>query len=217
MAHPTMTVYLRRIAAIVLLLPLLLAAAQLPPRVAVAAPGTASELITAFHDSLLAVMREAKALGIKGRYDRLASRIEQTFNLPLMIQVAAGSHWQKASPGQVNKLIAAFTRLSISTYASRFDGFSGETFETRGEKPGPQNTTLVNTRIVKASGAPVEIVYVARLTKGEWRVLDVVVDNGISELAVRRSEYRSILQSGGVDGLIATLLAKADQLLNEKP
>jgi len=213
-----MSIRLHRLSATAVLLYLLsVTVAYLPQRAAEAAPGTASELISAFHDSLLAVMKEAKALGIKGRYDRLASRIEQSFNLPLMIQVAAGSHWLKASPDQINKLVGAFTHLSISTYASRFDGFAGESFETRGEKPGPQNTTLVNARIVKASGAPVEIVYVTRQTKGEWRILDVVVDNGISELAVRRSEYRSILQSGGVDGLIATLSAKADQLLKEKP
>lgn len=201
--------------AVALLLSLMVA--DLPPRAASAAPATASELIAAFHDSLLGVMKEAKTLGIKGRYDRLASRIEQSFNLPLMIQVAASSYWQKASPEQVNKLIVAFTRLSISTYASNFNGFSGESFETRGEKPGPQNTTLVSTRIVKSTGSPVEIVYVTRRAKGEWRIVDVLVDNGISELAVRRSEYRAILQSGGVDGLIATLNAKSDQLLNEKP
>ncbi|MBI3113913.1 MAG: ABC transporter substrate-binding protein [Rhodospirillales bacterium] len=204
-----------RLTAIVLAILLSLSAGGLPSHPAAAA--TASELISAFHGSLLGVMKEAKALGVKGRYERLASPVERSFNLPLMIQVAAGSYWQQAGPEQIGKLVAAFTRLSIGTYASKFDGFSGESFETRGEKPGPQNTTLVSTRIVKASGSPVEIVYVTRQTKGEWRIVDVLVDNGISELAVRRSEYRAILQSGGVDGLIATLNAKTDQLLNEKP
>jgi len=212
-----MTIPLHRQTATVVALLLSLMAADLPPRAASAATATASELATEFHDNLLAVMKQAKSLGITGRYQRLASRIERSFNLPLMIQVAAGAYWQKATPEQLDKLIAAFTRLSISTYASNFDGFSGESFETHGEKPGPQNTTLVSTRIVKASGSPVDIVYVARQSKGEWRIVDVLVDNGISELAVRRSEYRAILQSGGVDGLIATLNAKAEQLLGEKP
>ena len=200
----------------ILALPLSLSVGGLPSRSA-AAPATASELVSAFHGSLFGVMKEAKALGIKGRFERLASPVERSFNLSLMIQVAAGSYWQKAGPEQVDRLVAAFTRLSVSTYASQFDGYSGETFETRGEKPGPQNTTLVGTRIVKTTGSPVEITYVTRQAKGEWRIVDVLVDNGISELAVRRSEYRAILQSGGVDGLIATLNAKADQLLNEKP
>jgi phospholipid transport system substrate-binding protein len=212
-----MNIRLHHLTAMAVAMLLSLAAADLSPHAAEAAPATASELISGFHDSLLDVMKEAKTLGIKGRFDRLAPRIEQSFNLPLMIQVAASAYWQNASPEQAKKLIAAFSRLSISTYASNFDGFSGESFESRGEKPGPQNTTLVSTRIVKTTGSPVDIVYVTRQTKGEWRIVDVLVDNGISELAVRRSEYRAILKSGGVDGLIATLNAKADQLLNEKP
>jgi ABC-type transporter MlaC component len=42
------------------------------------------------------------------------------------------------------------------------------------------------------------------------------VDKGISELAVKRSEYRNVLQQDGVDGLVLTLNAKASQLLGEK-
>ncbi len=182
-----------------------------------ASAATARDVVSAFQDTLLTAMKEAKTLGIKGRYNKLASPIERSFNLPLMIQVAASSYWQKATPEQVNKLVAAFTRLSVSTYASQFDGYSGESFEIRSELPGPQNTTLVSTRIVKATGAPVEITYVTRQSRGAWRIVDVLVDSGISELARKRSEYRAILQSGGVDGLISTLNAKADQLLNEKP
>ena len=59
-----------------------------------------------------------------------------------------------------------------------------------------------------------DITYVTHKIKGEWRIIDVLLDAGISELAVRRSEYRRVLKTGGVDGLIETLNRKADQLLN---
>jgi phospholipid transport system substrate-binding protein len=188
----------------------------LSPAPAGAAPPGPGQVVAAFHEALLGVMKDAKGLGIKGRYDKLKPTIEQSFHLPLMIQVAASSYWQKADPGQVKSLIEAFTRLSVSTYASQFNGYSGERFESLGEQPGPQNTTLVKTRIVKASGSNVEITYVMRQTKGEWRIVDVLVDKGISELAVKRSEYRNVLQQDGVDGLVLTLNAKASQLLGEK-
>lgn len=175
----------------------------------------AVQVVEAFHQSLLEVMKEAKALGVKGRYKKLASRIEGSFHLPLMIQVATSSYWRKADKEQVDKLVAAFTHLSISTYASQFDGYSGQSFETRGEKPGPQKTTLVTTRIVEPDSEPVELIYVTRKIKGEWRIVDVLVDSGISQLAVRRSEYRRVLRTKGIDGLVDTLNAKADQLLNE--
>jgi ABC-type transporter MlaC component len=43
----------------------------------------------------------------------------------------------------------------------------------------------------------------------------VLVDNGISELAVRRSEYRSVLKSGGVSGLIQLLDRNTEKLLKD--
>ena len=174
-----------------------------------------AQVVTAFHDTLLGVMKDAEALGVKGRYEKLAQRIEQSFHLALMAQIGAGSHWRKATKAQTDKLVAAFSRLSISTYASQFDGYSGQSFETQGEKPGPQKTVLVKTQIIDPGSDPVDITYVTREIKGQWRIIDVLLDTGISELAVRRSEYRRILKTGGIDGLIRTLNAKADQLLNE--
>ncbi len=193
---------------------LILGALAYPPA-AMAAETGPGQIATAFHEGLLTVMKDAKALGIKGRYEKLAPRIEQGFHLALMAQVSAGSHWRKATPEQEKKLVAAFSHLSISTYASQFDGYSGQSFVTRSEKPGPQNTVLVKTQILDPGSDPIDITYVTRKIKGQWRIIDVLLDNGSSELAVRRSEYRRILKTGGIDGLIGTLNAKADQLLGE--
>lgn len=178
------------------------------------AQSSPSDIVTAFHESLLGVMKEAKTLGAKGRFEKLASPLKQNFHFRLMTQVAAGSYWRKSGPTQIDRLVDAFTRLSISTYASRFDGYSGQSFETEGEKPGPQKTILVKTRIIDPGSDPVDLTYVTRKIKGEWRIIDVLLDTGISELAVRRSEYRRVLKTGGIDGLIDTLNRKADQLLS---
>ena len=51
--------------------------------------------------------------------------------------------------------------------------------------------------------------------KDRWRIVDILLDNDISELAVRRSEYRRVLKKEGVDALIATLNNKADGLVAE--
>ncbi|NQU59754.1 MAG: ABC transporter substrate-binding protein [Rhodospirillales bacterium] len=169
--------------------------------------------MTAFHDSLLGVMKNAKALGVKGRFEKLGPSIKESFHLRLMVQVASSSYWKKATPAQIEKLVDAFTRLSVSTYASQFNGYSGQAFKTVGSKPGPQKTTLIKTQIIDPGNDPIDLTYVTRKIKGSWRIIDVLLDTGISELAVRRSEYRRILSSGGIDGLIGTLNAKADQLL----
>jgi phospholipid transport system substrate-binding protein len=195
------------------LVALLTAPVLLAPSVGWAQPGP-SDIVTAFHEALLGVMKEAKTLGVKGRFEKLASPLKQSFHFRLMTQVAAGSYWKKADPAEAVKLVDAFTRLSISTYASQFDGYSGQSFKTDNEKPGPQKTVLVKTRIIDPGSDPVELTYVTRKIKGEWRIIDVLLDTGISELAVRRSEYRRVLKTGGINRLIKALNGKADQLLN---
>lgn len=178
-------------------------AAEVEPRV----------LVERFQENLLAVMKEAETLGVKGRYDRLISSIKETFYLPLMIRIASGPYWKGANQTQRSRLISAFRRMSVSRVATLFDGYGGETFEAIGEKPGPQNTLLVKTRIVIPDKPSVNLTYVAKTIKERWRLIDVIVDDGISELSVRRSEYRRVLRKEGVDGLIATLNKKADELI----
>lgn len=169
-------------------------------------------VVDRFHAVLLDVMKAAKTLGHQGRAERLKPAIEQAFHLRVMIQIATGGAWRQASEAQKSALTAAFSALSTATYAANFDGHSGEKFETVGTRPGPQDTTLVDTKIVKASGTPVEITYVAKKAGSGWKIVDVVVDKGISELAVKRSEYAAVLKSSGVDGLVAVLKRKAEEL-----
>ncbi len=172
-------------------------------------PATAVE---GFHQTLLLVMKQAEMLGIEGRYRVLEPRVEETLDLQRMIRVAAGSQWTKASPEERARLFDAFARLTVATYASRFSGYSGESFETLAERPGPRDTMLVDTRIVRSDGPPVALTYVLRKTGDRWRVIDILLNSTVSELAMRRSEYRS-LGGGKAVGLTHKLNAKADELM----
>lgn len=171
-----------------------------------------TKMIDEFHESLLAVMRAADTLGFNGRYAHLKPSIEDSFHLPIMAQIATGSFWRKASPGQQAQLIQVFSDVSVGTYANRFSGFSGQSFQTKVTREGPQKTMLVDTVLKNPSGRDVALTYVCRKIKETWRIIDVLLGPGISEMAVRRSEYRRILKSDGIDGLIATLKRKARDL-----
>jgi phospholipid transport system substrate-binding protein len=165
------------------------------------------------HDALLDVMKQASKLGFEGRYERLSGLIAEIYDLPWMVQAAVGTDWQKASAEQRQRLVEAFKRLSIGTYASRFDGFSGQSFKTVEERSGPGTTRVVSTQLLRPPQTPVNLTYVVRkAAEGDWRVIDVLLDNTVSELAVRRSEYRRIIQDQGIDGLIATLERKANEV-----
>jgi len=166
-----------------------------------------------FYDALLDAMKRAKALGIKGRYDLLAPVISSTFDLAAMTRIATGPRWTSIPPEQQKALVDAFGRMTIATYASRFDGYSGETFEVEPDVETRTSGSVVHTRIVQASGEPVTLNYLMRKSGGAWKIVDVYLTGTISELATRRAEFASILDSGGAQALVASLREQADRLM----
>ncbi|MBC8337573.1 MAG: ABC transporter substrate-binding protein [Rhodospirillales bacterium] len=174
--------------------------------------GSPGETVERFQATLLEVMKGAKASNIQQRYSLLSPSVEKAFHIPLMVQIASGNYWKQATNTERLELVNAFRRMSILTLATLFDGYSGEIFKVVEEKPGPQKTTLVGTELIKADKSKVEIAYVTRPFPKGWRIIDVIVDSGISELMVRRSEYRQTLKKAGIPGLIKLLNGKADEL-----
>jgi phospholipid transport system substrate-binding protein len=216
-----MSSFRRRVfAALVFALPCLFAVNIGPSAAAVeAAPATdeaaARALVASLNDVLLNTMKNAKSLGIMGRYEKLAPQIKQRFDFRVMVAIASGSAWTKASEPQRDKLTDAFGKFSIATYADQFDSFDGQSFTITSVKPGPRGTMIVDTDLNQPNDSPVQLAYVLRKNDGGWQIIDVLAENGISQLAVRRSEYRSLLDQKGVPGLIAELDSRTSKLLHQ--
>ena len=173
---------------------------------------TPASLIDGLHAALLSIMKDAEPLGFTGRRDRLRPILAQAFDLPAMAQIAVGRAWPDMNPAQQDGLIEAFSQITFSTYADRFDGFSGERFETLGEQPAPQGRTWVKTQIIRGNGEPVAINYLVTPAGQQWKIVDVYLTGGISEMATRRAEYTSVIKREGLEGLIAALNAKVAEM-----
>ncbi|MFQ5774447.1 MAG: ABC transporter substrate-binding protein [Kiloniellaceae bacterium] len=176
-----------------------------------AATGSPSEVVEHLNAVLLDVMRNAKELGYQGRYERLAPVLREAFNFPLMAGVSVGKHWRMLNEKQRAQLIESFARMSIGTFASRFDGYKGEHFELVGEQQGPRKSVLVRNRLIKSDGETVEINYLLKTYDDRWRVVDVYLDAKYSELAMKRSEYTSVVANEGFDSLIRRIDDKLAQ------
>lgn len=173
--------------------------------------------IDAFYAELLGVMRAGKQLGPEGRYRKLEPVVDRTFNLPLMTQIAVGPRWSSLSADERTKLIEAFRRFTIASYANHFDDFGGQRFEVQPEtQTMQQGATLVLSKLnLRDRKKPIELNYVMRETKGVWQIIDVYAEGTISELARRRSEFGAVLSRSGVDALADRLAERAQTLLNE--
>lgn len=173
-------------------------------------------VVSDFQSALLSVMKTADSTTIGQRYERLAPRVDANFAIEAMMHIILGERWRETGKEDRARLVAAFRRMSITTLATLFDGYSGETFAVVNTREGRQKTRIVETHLERPDDSPIDIAYVTLRFKDGWRIIDVIVDKGISELTVRRSEYRRLLKEGGVSALAGALNAKADSLIAEK-
>jgi phospholipid transport system substrate-binding protein len=178
---------------------------------------SARSAIDHFHAGLLDVMKRAKELGYEGRYHQFEGLIGQHFDTPFMASKAVGRYWKEMGEADQRRLVQAFGRFTVANYAGRFDGYSGQSFETRREEPSLYETVLVYTRLAEPAGDVIEINYRLREVDGAWKIIDVYLNGTVSEIALRRSEYTSILGREGVDGLISALEVRIRELAAAKP
>jgi len=176
-----------------------------------AAVSNPEDEVRGFYGVLLGTMRDGRTLGQSGRYARLAPVVDRTFEIPTMTRLAIGPSWGTLSPAQQQQLLGAFAHYIAATYADRFDSYSGEQLQVTGQRPSGTDI-IVQTTIVKSNGETTRLDYLMRQDQGFWRIFDVYLDGTISQLAVHRSEFHSILQREGVDGLVMALNRKVDLL-----
>jgi len=173
----------------------------------------AAARIRAYCDALLETMKHARELGVQGRYDKLAPVIRATFDLSAMTRIAVGPDWPSIPPDQQTALVENFTRMTIATYANRFDGYSGERFEVEPVTETRKADRIVRTKLLRADGQSEVLNYLLRGSGDTWKVVDVYLSGTISELATRRSEFGAILKSGGPEALIDSLRQRSGKLL----
>ena len=193
----------------------LLVALTLPADVAAVDVDPAVAPIRAFYDALLAAMKQADQLGVRGRYDKLAPVIRSTFDLPAMTRIAVGPEWTTIPPEQQAALTDHFSRMTIATYANRFDGWSGQSFEVDPEVLPRNNGRIVRTKLNRPKEEPVTLNYLMRGTGDSWKIVDIYLSGTISELATQRSEFGAILKSGGPAALIESLRQQIDKLMKK--
>jgi phospholipid transport system substrate-binding protein len=195
---------------------LLVFAVVLPVCGAGEAPPSASEpqaVAQALCDLLVRVMKQGPALGFAGRVKALEPELSRQFDLPLTTRLVAGPPWRSMSPEQQQALVSAFSDYSTAVYASRFKDYSGERFVV-----DPATTKLasgdviVHTKLLPQAADPVQLDYLLRAGPGGWRIIDVLLNGTISQMAERRSEFSSALREGGAPALIALLRQKTAQL-----
>lgn len=188
-----------RLAALALLLSAAAAQAATPP----------ADVVTAFQGVLLANMKSGAKLACAGRTAALAKALDAQFDLPYIAERVLRRQWKELSPEQRKALNDTMRELAIVTYAAEFKEFGGEAFSTLDTQALADGTQLVHAKLALKDANPVAFDYVLRDSGSGFRVVNVIAD-GVSDLAVRSTQYDRAYKAGGFDGLMSLLKSQID-------
>jgi len=163
-----------------------------------------TEVIERLDTALIALMKAGPELDPQGRFDRIAPTITATHDLDFIARFALGSYWDGLTEEQRGRYLAAFRDISIATYASRFNAFDGEHFQIVAEELLPGGDARVRSVLATGDGKEVAFEYRLRRRDGPWRIINIVAD-GVSDLALKRSEYTGVMRREGIAGLLARM------------
>ncbi len=163
-------------------------------------------------DAALLVALKTGAQQFPARYAALAPAVDQAFNLPQILQTVVGLRWSGIPADQQKSLLATFRAYTISNYASNFTNGADTQIKLLPETRTIGADRVVETEIVPKTGASTRLDYVMRQGTAGWQAVDVLEEGTISQVAVQRSDFRSLLSAGGAQKLTASLQAKIDTM-----
>ena len=189
---------------------------EVPSIVAPKSLNSARQVVEKFQEGLIAVMQQAKELGYQGRHDQLKSVVDESHDLAGIARiVVGGKQWKSFDEDQKQQLLAVFSRLAIATYAYNFNDYAGESFQFVSEKEAKRGRQLVRTLLIVPKGEDVRFDCVLKAKDGRWLIVNIIA-NGVSDLALKRSEYSSILGQQGFDGLLEKMNGKIEYYAGNK-
>ncbi len=167
----------------------------------------ASGVVREFQNELLNVMQQGDALDFTQRFERLKPVVTKSHDLVKMTRIVMSKQWKSFTKAQKKLLIKKISDLSVTSYAHYFTNYSGESFNIDSVKQVSPTQIYVHTTLVLPEENDVSMDYLLKKKGKNWHIVNIIT-NGISDLALKRSEYVAVLKKSGLDALLAQLDVK---------
>jgi phospholipid transport system substrate-binding protein len=119
-----------------------------------------------------------------------------------------GKRWKTATQDEQERFKREFQILLVRAYARAFVEYNDWTIRYQPlEMAKDASKVIVKTKVLQSSIEPVEISYRMFLSKGEWKVYDIVID-GVSLVTNYRSSFNEEIQRKGSLSAVIDNLAK---------
>jgi len=108
-----------------------------------------------------------------------------------------GKHWRTATTGERDRFKQEFETLLIRIYSRAFVEYTDWSIRFRPlEVPNEATKVMVRTEVLQPGRQPVEVNYRMFLSKGQWKVYDIMID-GVSLVTNYRTSFNEEIQKKG--------------------
>jgi len=138
------------------------------------------------------------------------SKIMPNVNFQRMTASAVGPAWRQATPDQKTRLQNEFKTLLVRSYAGALDQVSDQSVIVRPFRGSADDKEVLIRTEVRGQGDPVQLDYRLEKTPGDgagWKVYNINV-LGVWLVDTYRSQFAEEINSKGIEGLIAALVAR---------
>ena len=171
---------------------------------AVATASTATQALKARDAEVRATVPAKGAELTPATRTKLENILTRAVDLDGVARAALGKSWDDAKPALRKKFLDAFKQRFRKATADQFtDDYRGTDVKYLPEVPADEGAVKVPTEVT-IKGEPTHIDYVMRRSGGDWRIVDIIVDD-VSTVDNYRSSFGRIIKKEGMDGLIARL------------
>jgi phospholipid transport system substrate-binding protein len=142
-----------------------------------------------------------------GIYNSTKKLITETYDTEKMLKMIIGDSWKNLNNEIKKEIINVFEEYIAKNYIKRFSKIKNLQFSSLEEKKiGTYKT--VKSNLILSNDEKVSISYLLSLKKQEWKIFDVLLAGSVSEIATKKSEFKSFIVNGNINPLIDALKKK---------
>jgi phospholipid transport system substrate-binding protein len=171
--------------------------------------GQATDQLKQSVDKVLAILNDPTLKGTakaQERRQKVKEIIYSRFDFDEMAKRSLGPQWQKRSPEEQKEFVQLFTGLLEHVYLDNIESYSGEKVRFLNERQD-KDFAQVDTKIINNKGEEFSLDYRLQNVNGDWKVIDVVIEN-ISLVNNYRAQFSRVLAKSSYAELLEIMKQK---------
>lgn len=170
-------------------------------------PDEAKEFLQTFTDEGLETLMSGQ-LDEEEKKEKVRTMLSDGFDMDSIAKFVIGPYYRRLEGAKKDEYHQVYFEYVLNTYFIKLTDMGQVDFRITGSAPYGQGDALVNSEVDRKEQEPLRVDWrVQKQQDGSFRVVDIIFE-GVSLAVTQRSEFKSVLRSGGVDGLIQALQKK---------